>query len=283
MNIGWNLFRLVLWSVILVWIRPRLLDSIGFQDVAIWLERHTWFRWLGVPPLGLLAMLSAMEPINTSRRRAKMEDLAMTTGGTVTDPPKMDPLHGLPDGPGLSVPIGRWSMTLSRWKRGSRPTTVAKVVVSGASGFSFAAQSAANEPVLLRGLAQASFKFAIGDMKKRAVDAQAMAAVESIDYLASPPITIGHDSLDRLMVLRSNRPDLARALFLSSGVARAIEALDSQSKRWNWTLQPSGTGGAAEMRLECPGALADAEALGPAKELLQAALDHLHGQRVVAA
>ena len=66
--IGWIIFRLTVWATVAVWIHPPLLDLIGGDNIARWLLDHGWFRLLSVPPLGLLALISAFELLNGPRR-----------------------------------------------------------------------------------------------------------------------------------------------------------------------------------------------------------------------
>jgi len=280
--IGWTAFRIAVWILIAVWINPRFLDWVGGEGVARWLGDHRWAWWLGVPPLGLLAVISAFELRDDRRQRAARQSLASTTGGTVVKLPGIDPAFGIATGPGLRMPIGRWSMVVGTWKRKGTPHTVASVRVEPRTGLSFAAHGSGREPTLLRGLQQLAMGAAVRQMAKRASDARAAAAAATVAYLAESPIVMGHEALDRAVVLRANHPDAARALFTSSGVASAIAALDARTRRWEWTLYPAEPG-MAEMRLELRGALSDTESLSVVRALLSAALEELAGAGVIAA
>jgi hypothetical protein len=281
--IGWTIFRISVWVLIAVWAYPRLLDWVGGEGIARWLGDHRWVWWLGVPPLGLLGLISAFELRDPRRQRAARRDLASTVGGTVVELPGIDPTLGITTGPGLRVPLGRWSMEVGTWRRKRTSYTVASVRVESRTSLSFVAHGAGREPMVLRGLQQLAMGAAVRQMASRASSPQAAAAAATVAYLAEPPIGFGNEALDRALVLRANHPDAARALFTSSGVASAIAALDARTRRWEWTLYPTETAGMAEMRLECPGTLSDPESLGVMRGLLSAALEELAGAGVIAA
>ncbi len=278
---GWTLFRLVVWMTIAVWIHPRMLDLIGGHGIAVWLERHGWIRGLAVPPLALLGIVSAFEVIDSPARRAKLGALAGSVGATFVDPPGLDPTYGIRQGPGLRVPLGRWSMDVATWKKKSRITTVARIRVEDASEFSFAARDARGEPAVLRGLQQSTMRFAMRDVARRQADSRAAIVVHALAYLAEAPIEIGHQRLDRTLVLRSNQPDLARALFTTGAVVSAVQALNAGTPLWSWTYYPAEPAGAAEMLFEWRGGLEDAESLRVVHALLRAALEYLAGRGAI--
>ena len=282
-TIGWVMFRLIVWGTIAVWIHPRLLDLVGGHGIASWLEHHGWIRILAAPPLGLLGILSAFEAIDNPRQRAAGEALARSVGGTLVEPRGVDPTHGISDGPGLRVPLGRWSMEIARWKRKTRRHTIASVQVQTTSEFSFDARGTGREPAMLRGLQQSSVAFAMHQLAHRNGDPRTAAAATTLAYLAGPPIPIHNEDLDRTVVLRSNQPDAAGALFRASAVTPAIAALNARTTRWDWTFYPTGRAGAAEMQISCPGALEDAESLRLVQAPLRAALEHLADTGVIAA
>jgi hypothetical protein len=93
--------------------------------------------------------------------------------------------------------------------------------------------------------------------------------------MAEPPIATGNNEVDRMAVLRANQPDAARALLTAGTVVSAIAALEAKTRRWDWTFYPAAATGMAEMRLECPGALRDADTLRVVQELMRAALEKL--------
>ena len=174
-------------------------------------------------------------------------------------------------------------MVVGTWKRKGTPHTVASVRVEPRTGLSFVAHGSGREPTMLRGLQQLAMGAAVRQMAKRASDARAAAAVATVAYLAESPIVMGHDALDRAVVLRANHPDAARDLFTSPGVSSAIAALDAKTRRWEWTLYPAEGPGMAEMRLELRGTLNDTESLNLVRALLSAALEELAGAGVIAA
>ena len=280
---GWDVFRILVWVMIAVWAYPHFLDYVGGRELARWVLHHNWIRWVAAPPLGLLGLISVFDLQNDPRKRAGREKLALATGAAVVELHDIDPTYGMPMGPGLRVPLGRWSMVIGTWKRESKAHTVAKVVAETQSSLSFVARGTDREPAMMRGLQQLAMGQAMRQMAERSDDPRAAAAAATLAYMAEPPITIGNDALDRMVVLRTNQPDAARALLGSSAVATAIAALDQMTRNWDWTFYTTPTAGLGEMRLECPGAMSDAESLKLVQTLLQAALEHLAGAGVLAA
>ena len=273
--IGWDIFRITVWATIAVWAYPHFLDYVGGRDIARWLIHHNWVRWLAAPPLGLLAIVSAFELLNDPRKRGSRDKLAQSMGATVVELRHIDPNYGLPTGPGLRVPLGRWSMVVGTWSNKHNARTVAKVIVETQSAFSFVARGADREPAVMRGLQQLTVGHAMRQMADRTDDPRAALAAATLAYLSEPPMSIGNDALDRAVVLRANHPDTARALLTASAVASAITALNEKTRRWDWTFYPTATAGMAEMRLEVPGALSDVESLKLVQALMQTALEHL--------
>lgn len=280
--IGWNIFRITVWIMIAVWANPHFLDYVGGEGIARWLIHHRWVLWLAAPPLGLLGLISVLELLNTGQQRAAHDKLARAMGATVVTLRGIDPTYGLPGGPGLRVPLGRWSMVVGTWKSDGHARTVAKVVLQTGSEFSFAARGVDREPAVMRGLQQWAVGHAMRQVAARTDDPRAAAAAAPLAYLAELPIMTGNDALDRAVVLRANHPDAARALLTSTTVTSAIGALNQRTRRWDWTLYPTSTAGLAEMRLECPGTLNDVESLAPVQALMQAGLEHLENMRVLA-
>jgi len=194
---------------------------------------------------------------------------------------RIDPTYGLPDGPGLCVPLGRASMTVGTWKSRGKTCTVASVQVETRSAFSFVARGADREPAMMRGFQQLAMGHAIRQMANRTDDPRSAVAAAALAYMSEPPITTGNDALDRAVVLRSNQPDTARVLLTASAVASAIAELHARTRRWDWTFYPASTAGVAEMRLECPGTLSDAESMKLMQAPMQAALEHLETEGVL--
>ncbi|HET9327592.1 MAG TPA: hypothetical protein VFQ05_12540 [Candidatus Eisenbacteria bacterium] len=280
--IGWNIFRVMVWIMIAVWANPHFLDYVGGEGIARWLLHHRWVLWLAAPPLALLGLISVLELLNTPQQRAAHDKLARAMGATLVTRRGIDPTDGLPAGPGLRVPLGRWSMVVGTWKSDGHARTVAKVVLQTESGFSFAARGVDREPAVMRGLHPWALGHAMRQVAARTDDPRAAVAAAPFAYLAEPPITLGNDALDRAVVLRANHSDAARALLMSRTVTSAIGALNERTRRWDWTLCPTSTAGLAEMRLECPGTLNDVESLAPMQALMLAALEHLESKRVLA-
>ena len=273
--IGWNIFRITVWIMIAVWANPHFLDYVGGEGIARWLLHHRWVLWLAAPFLGLLGLISVFELLNTPQQRSSHAKLARAMGATVVTLRGIDRTYGLTAGPGLRIPLGRWSMVVGTWKSDGHAHTVARVLLQTQSSLSFAARGADREPAMMRGLQQWAVGHAMRQVTARTDDPRAAAAAATFSYLSEPPITTGNDALDRAVVLRTNHPDAARALITSSTVASAIAELNERTRRWDWTLYPTSTAGLAEMKLVCPGRLSDVESLAPVQALMQAALEHL--------
>jgi hypothetical protein len=274
-HVVWGIFRIVVWGTVAVFFAPRVLDYVGGHDIARWLEHHTWVRVVSIPVLLPLWLLSAFQPIDSSKGRKARAELATSVGATLVKTPGLDPTYGLAEGPGLRVPLGPWSMDIVTWMHNSTRRTVARVTVETSTSFSFAAHAASREPALLRGLQQHTMKFALGTIAGQAGDPNRAALAASLAYLGEAPITTGDAVLDRTVVLRANQTDTARALLKTGGVAQAIAAFDQQARNWEWTLQPGATPGLAEMRFECQGGALDAERVHQVQSLMSTALEHL--------
>ena len=173
------------------------------------------------------------------------------------------------------MPLGSWVMEIGTWALKSKRRTVARVEVDASSSFSFVARASRREPVLLRGVQQATMGFAMRHLAETDQAARAAGIAERMAYLGEAPVAIGDAALDRAMVLRANQPDRARALVLAGPVARAIAALEEQGRSWEWTLYPTKEPGRAEMTFECSGSMDKADRLSLARELMSGALDHL--------
>ena len=202
-------------------------------------------------------------------------------GATVVHPTGLDPTHGIPRGPGLRVPLGGRSMDVTTWSQRSKTRTVARVRVETGSPFSFVARGSGREPKMLSGLQQGAVAFALRGMARSQDDPRRAAAAQAIAYLAEPPMRTGHDELDRIMVLRSNQPDVARALFTSGPLVSMLEALHEKTRFWDWTYYPDSAG-FAEMQIEIPGGI-DEESVRAIQAVMGQALEHLAGQGAIAA
>lgn len=280
--LGWTIFRITVWIAIVVWLDPRLLKWVGGEGVGHWLMSHVWVRVLGALPLGLLAIVSAFEIINDPKRFAARETLATTVGGTVVSL-RLDPTLGVPDGPGLRVPVGHWSMTVGAWKREGRVRTMARVLVETRSSFSFVARGPRGEPELPQRLQRFAVKIAVSRIESRAHAARGVSPGEALAYLAEPPLKTGSDAVDRVVVLRANQPDAARILFTAPAMVSAISILNAATRRWDWSFYPSESSGQAEMRLELPGGLKDEDLLRAMRTAMEAALEGMTGAGQIAA
>ena len=272
--LGWDLFRISVWVVIVVWLDPRVLKWVGGESVGLWLIHHAWVRWLGALPLGLLAIASAFEILNDPKRFEARQALATTVGGTVVSL-HLDPTLGIPDGPGLRVPVGRWSMTVGTWKKDGKVRTMARVPVETRSSFSFVAKGPDGESRWLQGLQQVTVKLAVSKIASEADIEHTVLPAETFAYLAEPPMKTGSDAVDGIVVLRANEPDTARTLFVAPAMVSAISILNAATRRWDWTLYPTKTAGQAEMRLELPGGLKDEDLLRAMRTAIETALEEM--------
>ncbi len=269
--LGWTLFRLTVWAAVALWMNPRLLDFVGGESIARWILDHGWVRGVAAPPLALLALISVLEPLNDPRKRAARQELATRIGATLVDLNDLDLTYGLPDGPGLRVPLGRWSMVVATRKSRGDVHTVASAHLRTRSQLSFVARGAGREPKMMRDLQQLTAGYSLRSAER--AGEQRAQALDMLAYLSKPPIETGNQMLDQTVVLRANEPDLARALFTSSFTASAVAALNAKTQRWDWTFHPAGAPGRAEMRIVCPGTLNDLDTLQAVQALMKAGLE----------
>jgi hypothetical protein len=270
--LGWTLFRLTVWAAVALWMNPQLLDIVGGESIARWVLDHGWVRWVAAPPLALLALISVLEPLNDPRKRAARQELATRIGATLVDLNDLDLTYGIPDGPGLRVPLGRWSMVVATRKSRGDVHTVASAHVGTSSQLSFVARGVGREPRMMRDLQQLTAGYSLRSAKRAGGEERGQ-ALDTLAYLSKPPIETGNEMLDRTVVLRANEPDLACALFTSSFTASSIAALNAMTRHWDWTFHPAATPGMAEMRLVCPGALKDLDTLQSVQSLMKAGLE----------
>ena len=279
---GWDLFRISVWVVIVVWVDPSLLKWVGAEDVGRWLIHHGWVRWLGAPPLVLLAIISSFEVVNDAKRHAERQTLATTVGGTVVSL-RLDPTLGIPDGPGLRLPVSRWSMTVGTWKRDGKVRTMALVHLDTRSTFSFVAKGPESESQLFQGLQHFTMKLAVSKIASEANVERTVVPAVTLAYLAEPPMKTGSDAVDGIVVLRANEPGTARTLFVAPAMVSAISILNAATRRWDWSLYPSKTAGHSEMRLELPGGLEDEDLLRAMRTAIETALEEMSGAGQIAA
>lgn len=280
--LGWTIFRITVWTAIVVWLDPRLLKWVGGESIGHWLMGHVWVRVLGALPLGLLAIVSAFEIINDPKRFAAREALATTVGGTVVVL-RLDPTLGIPDGPGLRVPVGRWSMTVGTWKREGRVRTMARVLVQTRSSFSFLARGPEREPQVLQRVQKVAMKIAMSRIASQANATRGVSPAETFAYIAEPPMKTGSEAVDRVVFLRANQPDAARVLFITPAMVSAISILNAATRRWDWSFYPSESSDQAEMRLELPGGLKDEDLLRAMRTAIEAALEGMSEAKQIAA
>lgn len=273
--VAWWTFRILVWATAAVFLEPRWLEQVGGDDVARWLGRNAWFRWLSVPILGPMLAFSAFELRGTGRERAARAGLAAAVGGTLVKTPRVDPVLGLPEGPALRVPLGPWSMVVATWVRKRARRTMARVTVRVASSFSFLARSARSESAMLRGLQQGVVTMQLQRWAGDDGDPRRAVTWPTLAYLGEAPMRIGHAELDRTVVLRANQAETARGMLALAAVPPALAAFESLSRSWEWSLQPTERPGQAEMRFECSGGELDAERVRVLQELMGAALEYL--------
>jgi len=269
----WTVFRVLVWSTLVLWVHPQWLEPLGARSLAAFLEHHHWIRLMGVPPLGILAILSVLDPLDSPAVRQRAQALATELDAAVTALPPMHPEYGSPYGPGLRVPVGEQLMTIERWRKSGQPTTVARLELDGWTDLTFIVHDAGSEPALLQGLQREAVAVALEDVARRASDPKVKANARAMAFLGNPPVTLGIDSLDTKVVVHANDADRVRDLLTSPDVAEALEAVANHRFAWKWSLQPAGGGGHSEMRFECRSSLDDAASIRLVEELVRAALE----------
>lgn len=269
----WLTFQLLIWAWAAVWWDPRLLEFVGGRDAAHWLEQRLWFRLLFLPILAPLLLLSVFQPRKGSGRRLSPAESEEDPAHLI-DSPEIDLAYGFPEDDAQRVPLGSWVMTIGTWTREHKRRTVARVEVDTTSSFSFVARSSRREPAVLRSVQQGAMGLAMRRLAETNQDARAAGVAQTMAYLGEAPLTIGDAALDRAVILRTNHPDTARALFRADPVARTLAGLEEQGWGWEWTFYPTKEPGRAELTLECPGTMR-LDRLGLARDLMSGALEHL--------
>ncbi len=277
-----DVFRVITWAALLVWFHPHVLDYVGGRAIADAILAHGWVRWVVAVPLLPCALLSVLSPVSRPGDRAQASALATTLGGTVVGHSKLDPTYGMPNGPALRVPVARGSVDVRSWSNHRSPITRARARVAMRGGFAFSAHGSGREPALVSSLATHAMRAGVNALRERADDPRARAAAAALEFAATPPVTIGHEALDRALVLRTSDPAAARAMFATAGVADALLQLHASTPRWSWSLVDNGDG-TADLTLERPGSLGDAEAVRRLVEPMRAAIEALEAAGIVRA
>ena len=277
-----EVFRVFVWAAVLVWSYPHALDWVGGRAIAYWIIEHGWIRWIAVPPLAVCAFISVLQPVNRPGDTQAANDLAQSLGGTVLPHGKLDPSYGLPSGPALRVPVGAFAVDVRAWSRDRSRVTIAAALVTVRGGFRFIAHGSGREPAFLGGLSQRAMAVSLDQLRDRTDDSRAQQAAAEMSFAASNPVALGHEALDRACVLRTSDAAAARALFATSDVVHALLGLHAITPRWSWSLIGNGDGG-AELRLERPGSLGDADAVNALVQPMRAALESLAAAGIAAA
>jgi len=277
-----DVFRVVTWATIFVWGYPHALDWVGGRDVARWITMHHWIYWVTTPPLVVCAFISILEPVRRPKDIKAAKALAESVGATVIPHTKLDPTYGLPSGQALRVPVGALAVNLRAWSRDDSRVTIATAYVTVRGGFRFIAHGSGREPAIFSGLAQHAMSASLDRLRDRTDDPRAQQAVAEMSFASSSPVAIGHEALDRACELRTSDAPAARALFTTSDVAQALLALHALTPRWSWSLIGSGDG-SAELKLERPGAIGDADAVNSMVQPMRAALESLVAAGIIAA
>ena len=280
--IFFDVFRVVVWAAVLVWSYPHALDWVGGRELARWIIAHGWIRWIVAPPLAVCAFISVLQPVNSPSDLKAADDLAESLGGTVVPHGKLDPSYGLPSGPALRVPVGAFTVDVRAWSRDRSSVTIATALVTVRGSFRFIAHGSGREPAFLGGLSQHAMGAALDQLRDRTDDPHAQQAAAEMSFATSDPVALGHEGLDRACVLRTSDAPSARALFATTDVAQALLALHAITPRWSWSLIGNGDGG-AELRLERPGSLRDADAVNALLQPMRAALEALAAAGIVVA
>jgi len=269
--LAWNVARVLIWLLVAVWMNPRLLDYVGGHDVARWILHHGWVRLAGALPVGVLALASLFEPLGGGRS-AEVEDFARRVGGRTVTPTDFDPREGIPSGPGLRIPAGAWTIDVMSQALHGRRRTVARTVVKAGSAFGFAAHGSGRRLGVPESVRGGAMRHALNAAAERSGDPQVQVDARSFAWLADPPVALDHHALDGIVAVRTNQPDVARALMASGAVAESLAGLDGLVTRWSWTHFPDPRSGTAEMRLEWSGSMREAGPLQYAVTAMRTAL-----------
>jgi len=112
----------------------------------------------------------------------------------------------------------------TRVRMGAR-RTVARVSVNVSSSFGFLARPARREPAMLRGLQQGVMAMQLQRRASDDGDPRRAVTWPTLAYLGEAPMRVGHDELDRSVVLRANQSETARGMLTLAPVPPGLEYL----------------------------------------------------------
>jgi len=263
-QIVWTLFRLTVWSLMLVLFSPRTLEFVGWDGVARWLLHHAWARWVGLPLLLPFFLLSAF----TFHERRSGD------GEPDCSQPGLDPELGLREGSVSRWPVDDNVIEAATWSRGGSHQCVATATVAVPPGFAFSARSSRMEPVWFRGAAQGAVR--MGIERARKIDSGAHAEVwDTMAFLSDDPVDMTGIIGGESVVLRTSQPVLARTVFSDPEVGRVIGELEQADRQWEWSLLPDGHAGQAVLRFACRGRAENPEVAAWAQALMSTSIRRL--------
>ena len=258
-------FRLTVWALALVAFDPRVLGFVGWDAGGRWLLAHGWLRWIALPVLAPLVLFSAFS-VREVRQVGddEPEDLERS----------LDPTLGIRESAVRRWPLEGHVVEAATWANGDERRCVARVTLSLAAPFAFSAQSAGSVPAWMQGAAQSILRAQVDQARARATGAEAQ-AWDAAAFLAEEPVDLRGCLAESHVVVRSNRPELARALFSEPEVARVAGELEEKKRRWQWSLLPTARTGEAELRFECRGRVENDEIAEGARTLMAVTLRHV--------
>lgn len=277
-TLAWLGFQIMVWALALILIKPATLRIIGWDSAAAWLRDHVWVRWLSAPVLLPLVLLSAFQP--RAVRRVDPDEADAPEGGGSPAGFGIDPGLGMTDGP-----IVRWRLRERRveaatWSLRGKRRCVARADVALCEDFAFAAHSSRHEPGWLQGANQMAVGMALRQAARDRPDGAA--AAEAVSFLSRAPLDLSAHPLAGSVVLRSNRPDLARRLLSSGEIVRILTELDGAGRRWELSLLPAETPGRSRLSFECRGRLQDPLVAAGVRGVMDAALAEIDGSGAAA-
>jgi len=269
----WMLFRLSIWVTVAILWEPRLLSKVGWDAGAHWFHDHGWVRWVAVPVVGPLLLLSVFSFRGIGRATDDESALDDTQSA-------IDPTLGLRESAVIRWRHDGQVIEAATWSNRGERRCVATATVAVTSGFAFSARTSRLEPSWMSGAAQGAIRKGIDQGRESASGAEAQ-TWEALAFLGQDPVPLS-GSLGRDVVLRTNQPGLARDMFSDPEVDRVIAELEHDRRRWDWSLLPSGRPGEARLRFECRGKLEDPELAAWVETLMSAGVQRLARAGVIA-
>lgn len=261
--IAWQGFQIAMWTLMAVLVSPNLLGMLGWRTGERWLVHHALVRW-GLAIVLAPGFLMSLFTLRSVGRTGEGGDEPEAQSA-------IDPTLGLRMSPVTRWPVDGTVIEAATWSLRRSRKCVASATLEVPSHLAFSARSARLEPSWFRGAAQGMMRAGIEQKRRRASGAQAE-AWDAMEFLTQAPVDVSGVPGGDAVVLRTNQPETARALFTVADVCRVIHELEEMGRTWEWSLIPNGNGAQATLRFECQGTVENAEIASRVQALMTAGI-----------